>query len=306
MVSAYLTLTFIIKSENKVVVPDIVGKDVVLILEMLSDLGLNTKVKGSEYSDNVPKNHVIFQEPEPGSEIKKRRDVRIIISKGTKRILTPNLKGLSIQQARLIIEENGLRLNKLSSTSCESIKKNEIISQFPLPGTMITRGDFVNLLVSTGIRLNVYKIPDIKGQSLEEAIALIESFNLSLGEIKFLFIEKKPKNIIIDQVPLSGHRVIEGTDVNITINREAGRKGYKYLHSTKGVTLFKYRLKYGFLKKHIRLRLNSFGISNDIFDSFMKPGEEIWALIPRNKDATVLLYENDKLIKTEVFDSWQN
>ncbi|MBU4209574.1 MAG: PASTA domain-containing protein, partial [Proteobacteria bacterium] len=128
MVSAYLTLTFIIKSEDKVVVPDLVGKDVVLILEMLSDLGLNTKIKGSEYSDNVPKNHVIFQEPEPGSEIKKRRDIRIIISKGTKRILMPNLKGLSIQQARLIIEENGLSLNKLSSTYSENVKKNEIIS----------------------------------------------------------------------------------------------------------------------------------------------------------------------------------
>lgn len=38
----------------------------------------------------------------------------------------------------------------------------------------------------------------------------------------------------------------------------------------------------------------------------MKPGEEIWSLIPGNKDATVLLYEDDKLIKTEVFDSWQN
>ncbi|MBU4259685.1 MAG: PASTA domain-containing protein, partial [Proteobacteria bacterium] len=220
--------------------------------------------------------------------------------------LMPNLKGLSIQQARLIIEENGLSLNKLSSTYSENVKKNEIISQFPSPGTMITRGEFVNLLVSTGIRPNVYKMPNIKGQSLEEAIALIESFNLSLGEIKFLFIEEKPKNIIIDQAPLSGHRVIEGTYVNITINREAGRKGQKYLHSTKGISLFKYRLKYGFLKKHIRLRLNCFGVSNDIFDSFMKPGEEIWSLIPKNKDATVLLYEDDKLIKTEVFDSWQN
>ena len=304
MVSAYLTLTFIIKSEDNVVVPDLVGKDVVLILEMLSDLGLNTKIKGSEYSNSIPKNHVIFQEPEPGSEIKKRRDVRIIISKGTKRILVPNLKGLSTQQARLIIEENGLCINELSSTYSESIKKNEIISQFPSPGTMITREEFVNILVSAGIRPNAYKMPDIKGQSLEEAIALIESFNLLLGEIKFLFIEEKPKNIIIDQVPLSGHIVIEGTYVNITLNREAGRKGYKYLHSTKRVSLFKYRLKYGFLKKHIRLRLNSFGVSNDIFDSFMKPGEEVWSLIPGNKDATVLLYEDDKLIKTEVFDSW--
>ena len=305
-VTAYFTLTLIVKSEDKVVVPDLVGKDVVLILEMLSDLGLNTKIKGSEYSNGIPKNHVIFQEPEPGSEIKKRRDVRIIISKGTKKILMPNLKGLSIQHARLIIEENGLFLNKLSSTYSENRKKNEVISQFPSPGIIIKREAFINLLISTGIRPNVYKMPDIKGRSLEEAISLIESFNLVPGEIKFLFIEEKAKNIIIDQLPLSGHKVIEGTSVNITINRKAGNKSYKYLHSTKGVTLFKYRLKYGFLKKHIRLRLNIFGVSHDIFDSFMEPGEEIWALIPKNKDATILLYEDARLIKTEVFDSWQN
>ena len=303
-VSAYLTLTFIIKSEDKVVVPDLVGKDVVLSLEMLSDLGLNTKIKGSEYSNSIPKNHIIFQEPDPGSEIKKRRDVRIIISKGTKKILMPNLTGLSIQQARLIIEENGLSLNKLSNTYSENRKKNEIISQFPLPGIIIKRKTFVTLLVSAGIRPNIYKMPDIKGQSLEEAISLIESFNLLPGEIKFLFIEKKPENTIIDQLPLSGHKVTEGTHVNITINRKAGSKSHKYLRSTGGVTLFKYRLQYGFLKKHIRLRLNIFGVSSDIFDSFMEPGEEIWVLIPRNKDATILLYEDARLIKTEVFGSW--
>jgi beta-lactam-binding protein with PASTA domain len=48
--SAYLTLTLIIKSEDTVVVPDLVGKDVVYSLGLLTDLGLNTKVEGSEYS----------------------------------------------------------------------------------------------------------------------------------------------------------------------------------------------------------------------------------------------------------------
>jgi len=302
-ISAYLTLTLIIKSEDKVVVPDLIGKDVVLILEMLSDIGLNTKIKGSEYSNSIPKNHVIFQEPEPGSEIKKRRDVRIIISKGTKKILMPNLKGLSIQQARLIIEENGLRLNKLSNTYSENRKKNEIISQFPSPGIIIKREAFVNLLVSTGIRPNAYKMPDIKGQSLEEAISLIESFNLLPEKIKFLFIEGKAENTIIDQIPLSGHKVIEGTYVNITINRKTGNKSHEYLRSTEGITLFKYRLENGFLKKHIRLRLNIFGVSTDIFDSFMEPGKEIWTLIPGNKEATILLYEDGRLIKTEIISS---
>jgi len=65
--SAYLTLTLIIKSEDTVVVPELVGKNVVYVLELLTDLGLNTKVKGSEYSADVPENNVIFQDPEPGS-----------------------------------------------------------------------------------------------------------------------------------------------------------------------------------------------------------------------------------------------
>jgi len=34
--SAYLTLTFIIKSEDTVIVPDLVGKDVVSALELLT------------------------------------------------------------------------------------------------------------------------------------------------------------------------------------------------------------------------------------------------------------------------------
>ena len=56
--SAYLTLTLIIKSEDTVVVPDLSGKNVVYVLELLTDLGLNTKVKGSEYSADVPENIV--------------------------------------------------------------------------------------------------------------------------------------------------------------------------------------------------------------------------------------------------------
>ena len=42
--TAYLTLTFIIKSEDTVVVPDLLGLDVVFSLEILTDLGLNTKI----------------------------------------------------------------------------------------------------------------------------------------------------------------------------------------------------------------------------------------------------------------------
>ena len=302
-VSAYLTLTLIIKSEDTVVVPELVGKDVIYVLEILTDLGLNPKVKGSEYNSHVPTNHVIFQEPEPGAAIKKGRDIRIIISKGAESIPMPNLKGLSFRQARIILEENGLCQGSISSTYIKNIEKDNIIEQVPSPGAMVKRETCVDLLVSLGIRPKAYQMPDLKELSLDDAILLIERSNLLIGKIKSSFHKDKPKNVVIKQEPLSGHRVIEGTHVNIIINRKPGRKGQDYLPDTKVGGLFQYRLENGFLKRRIRVSLNSFGMSNDLFDDFMKPGEEIWFLIP-NIDATVLLYENDELVKTRVFDAW--
>lgn len=301
--SAYLILTLIIKGEDTVVVPDLSGKNVVYVLELLTDLGLNTKVKGSEYSADVPENNVIFQEPEPGAEIKKGRDVRIIISKGAKSILIPNLKGLSVRQARIILEENSLRRGEISSTYSNTIRKDEVIAQVPSQGTMITRGEGVNLLVSMGIRPRAYKMPDLIGLSLNSAITMIESMDLVLGEIKTHFYKGKPLNTVVAQESLSGYCVTQGSTVNLVINRKPVQKGHNYLNESQGVGLFRYRLKDGFLKRHIRVRLNSFGVSADLFDDFMKPGEEIWLLIPRKNDATVFLYEDGELLKTFVYDA---
>ena len=301
--SAYLTLTLIIKSEDTVVVPDLSGKNVVYVLELLTDLGLNTKVNGSEYNADIPENNVVFQEPEPGAEIKKGRDVRIVISKGAKAILMPNLKGLSVRQSRIILEENSLCRGEISSTYSNNIKKDEIIAQVPFQGTMITRGECVNLLVSVGIRPRAYKMPDLLGLSLSSAITMIESIDLVLGEIKTRFYKDKPLNTVVAQELLSGYCVIQGSTVNIVINRKPLKKGHNYLNESQEGSLFRYRLKDGFLKRHIRVRLNSFGVSVDLFEGFMKPGEEIWLLIPRRNNSTVFLYEDGELIKTLVYDA---
>jgi serine/threonine-protein kinase len=303
-VSAYLTLTLIIKSEDTVVVPDLVGKDVVYALEFLTELELNTKVKGSEYSENIPKNNVTFQDPTPGTEIKKGRDVRIIISKGPRRIAMPNLMSLSIHQARLILEENGVCRGELSRTFSQSMDKDHVIAQVPPAGSMINRGTCANLLISIGSRPGAYKMPDLDGLALDEAMLSIEKANLIIGEIKSAFIKNRPKNVVVNQDPLPGYRVIAGNPVHLVINRKASKKGRPGRYSQKGGSLFRYRLDNGFLRRRIRVKLNSAGITNDLFDEFVKPGEEIWLLIPRDEAATVFLFENDSLVKTETYDGW--
>jgi serine/threonine-protein kinase len=146
-------------------------------------------------------------------------------------------------------------------------------------------------------------MPDLIGMSFNTAISMIESIDLGLGEIKTHFYEDKPLNTVVAQELPSGYCVKQGSTVNLIINRKSVQKAYDYLNESQGIGLFRYRLKYGFLKRHIRVRLNSFGVSIDLFDNFMKPGEEIWLLIPRKNEATVFLYEDGELLKTLVYDA---
>ena len=296
-ITSYFTLSFIIKSEDTVIVPDFVGKDVVYVLESLTELGLNTKVKGSEYNADVPKNYIIFQEPKAGSEIKKGRDVKIIFSKGPQMIPMPNLAGLSLQQARLIFEEQDLCRGSLSTVFDIGTDKDTVIAQSPPSGATVRRGSCVDLLVSEGPRPTAYKMPNLSGLQLEDALLTIERYHLPHGEIKTQIEKGKSKNSVLEQEPPAGYRVIEGDAVNLVINRrkEAG---------TVAGGIFHYRIDNGFLKRHIRVQLNRDGLTNDLFDDFVSPGKDIWLIIPRDRPATLLVYDDDRLVRTEVYDNW--
>ncbi len=301
--SAYFTLSIMVKSEDTVIVPHFVGKDIIYVLEFMDELGLNTRVKGSEFSNVVPKNHIIFQDPEPGTEIKKGRDVKIIISKGTSTVLIPNLQGRSAQQARIIFEENDLCWGQISKIYHDSIEKDDVITQFPYPGSKVKKGRCVDLLISLGIRPKAYYMPDLTGLSLEEAILLIEENNLLYSETRLVYDEDKPINIIISQEPQAGHRVIEESLVNLAINRKVFNSDEDYPFENPE-RILNYRLTNGFLKRHIRVQMNSDGLSFDLFNEYIKPGNEIWVLVPGDTECTVILWEDDKLIKTLIYNAW--
>ena len=303
-ISAYLALTLIIKSEDTVIVPDLEGKDVVYALELMTELELNTKVKGSEYTANIPKNHVVFQEPQPGSEIKKGRDVKIILSKGPRMVSMPNLIAFSLQQAGIILEENDICQDTLSRTYHDRVEKDHIIAQVPPAGTTVARGACIDLLVSKGAQPQAFKMPDLSGLTLEDALQTIEKANLIIGELKSAYQKRKPRNIILEQEPVSGQRVIMGSPVSLLINREPRKETSEPIYGQAPGSLFSYRLDTGFLNRRIRISLNSAGFTNDIFDDFVKAGQEIWLLIPRDRDATLFVYENDRLVTTQTYDAY--
>lgn len=299
--SAYLTLTFFINDENNIVVPDLSGKHVVTALELLTDLSLNTKIKEMEYSAEVPRHHVISQHPSPGSEIKPGRDVRMTLSKGRNTIVVPSVKALTLNQARIVLEENGLVLGNVASIHHNRIAADVIMEQVPPSGKTIQREESVDLLISLGKRPTDFMMPDFTGLSLDEAIQGLEKGRLTLGTVRSVVDDNYPPERIMGQSPPPGHRVFSEDSVDMTINRKASSESRLFTKRT-GLILFRHRIAPGFLNRHIRIRLNGYGLSTDLLDVFVKPGSEVWCFIPNEPNTTAFLYEDDQLIKSEVIE----
>lgn len=295
-VSTYLTIHLLIRSQDKVIVPSLVGKEVVYALEVLTDLGLNTKVKQVTFNPAVPKHHIVSQHPAPGSEIKHGRDVRLVISRGPLKVIIPNLAGLNLAQANIILGQNGLRQGKISRVHHNDVANETIVTQYPQPGGYAIRGDNMDLLVSSGKRSDIIQMMALAGMGLNQAINKIEKNGLRVGAIRLKEITNQPVDMVLGHSPEAGYPIEQGSPVDLSINRPA-QKTDNARHQKSA--LFRYRAPQGFLKQHVRIKISQQSTAFDMYDNYLKPGREIWLSIPRHTAATLFIYVDGELIQTE-------
>jgi serine/threonine-protein kinase len=300
-VSAYLTLTAIIESEAVVVVPDLRGKHIVYALERLTDLGLNTKVKGSTYNRDIPKHHVILQSPEPGAEIKSGRDVILALSRGPDSVQAPNVSGLSLQQGRVIVESNDLLVGKVTYSHHSRIPGQHLIAQYPPAGTQIPTQQPVDLLVSLGPQPQGLSVPDLEGQELYEAARLLDRHGLTLAQVSTRHRPGMQPNLVISQSPLPGQRLDTGGAVSLVLSRPSRTPGER-VASQDELHLFRYRSPQGFLRHQLRVRLSQGDVARDLYDELVAPGLEIWLLVAGRRPATLFVYLDNELVETQVLD----
>ncbi len=293
-VSAYLALHLMLTTADTVVVPRLEGKDVVYVLETLTIMGLNTKVAGRRYHPTIPKNSVLTQEPVPGSEIKKDRDVRIVLSAGPEILSMPNLVGSDLRKARIWLEDNDLTLVWVTRVY-DVAPVDVVLAQNPLPPDMVVRGSEVRLLVSLGKRPKSMMMPDFSGLSPEDAILLAERWGFTVDTILPARKLDLPPDVVIDQSPAMGYRVMEGENIAITVNRprsalqaQSGGKG--------GMGFISFRVPAGFLKRHIVLRAGVGHRLEVFFDDYVKPGTQLWFFLPE-KDGEYFLTLDGKTVK---------
>lgn len=164
--------------KDKVQVPNAIGMDLKDAAALLREVGLQPRMVAEEYSRTIPRGAVVSQVPSGGTRVRKNKEVRLTVSRGTDEILAPSVTGGPLTRAQRILAEHGMTVGLVARVHSGSLPGGEVIAQDPLPGFPARRGSAMNLLVSLGREDPYYVMPSLVGSRASDALAFLKRLNL--------------------------------------------------------------------------------------------------------------------------------
>ena len=205
-------------SADEVVVPNFVGSHKDIAIEELKKLDLQPIEEGPKYDENIPRDHVIVQTPEPGSKVKVGRRIYLYISGGDPLIKMPQLLGKTVRDAKITVERLGLHIDTLLSVRSE-FPSRTVVEQNVREGEFLAKGDSVILKISIGPQVGMVRVPNLIAKSLSEAERMLRELSLRLGKKTYLSSPNLLPNTVIDQYPSEDKLVSYGDSVDVVLTQ---------------------------------------------------------------------------------------
>jgi serine/threonine-protein kinase len=196
---------------EKVTVPNLVGENASDAADRLHRRGLEIAYRNVE-SDDVPRDEVISQDPEAGSEVREGATVTVTISGGKGTLPVPDVIGQSQENAEQSLKTLGFKTSVKQAFS-DSVPEGDVISVSPEVGKQATRGRTITLTVSKG-RAGVV-VPGVVGNTADGATKMIQDAGLQAQITEKE--DKNPPGTVIAQNPPKGATVQPGGTVQITV-----------------------------------------------------------------------------------------
>lgn len=212
-------------SGKTVQVPDVLGMTEEKAADELDKYGLKYKLGIPAISDEYDEGEVVSTDPEAGKEVKKGYTVTLVLSRGTdsETIKTPTLVGKKLKDVESLLKSYDLEKGNITYESSD-MPEGYIISQDPEPGTEIKSGEKVDLVVSQGEEKDTsIEVPNLKGQTENEAKKLLESVGLKLGKVTTEHSDTD-EGLIISQTKTAGSSADSGDSVGITVSSGPEKK----------------------------------------------------------------------------------
>ena len=174
-----------------------------------ANLAIGGRVEG--FSDDIPAGSVSGTDPKIGESLKPLTPVDLVISKGPKPVVIPDVVGKRAAVSRSTLEAAGLVVTPSSKFS-EKVADGRVISVSPPSGTKVDSGSSVAVVISKGPPPVV--VPNLVDLPRRKAIAALAAVGL---KAKVEAGDFTPLNRVISQSPAAGQETPKGSTVTIRI-----------------------------------------------------------------------------------------
>lgn len=218
IVSFYISTRLLMRENQEIVVPKIVGFPLTEAQRMLEQRTLILKIDQAQETTEFPENTVISQSVEPGTIVKEGRTIAIRISKQIDMMEIPNVSGKDLSEAKRMIEKMNLKIVNIAYGCNPRVPAQKIISQSPQSDELVTNRN-IQLLVSTGSCQNQFVIRDLLESKIDSKIKKeFSDRNINLRIVSSTQTRGNMANgRVVRQEPASGSVVKSGDNVVLTV-----------------------------------------------------------------------------------------
>jgi len=142
----------------------------------------------------------------------------LVSSMAINRIEVPDIRGLTLTQAKAELKKKDLTLKVSARAYSESVKKGLIIEQDPEEGFQIQEGKPVEVVVSKGTETTT--VPNLFGKTRQKAEAVLAEEGLNIGDIQYKESSSAVEDTVLSQSPKAGKEVNKDSDIDIVLSKK--------------------------------------------------------------------------------------
>ncbi len=142
--------TVTISAREPVTVPNVVLLELDTAREALTSSGLVVGTQEENYSDDIPVNRVLSQEPLAGEVVPAGSPVNLVISNGVRMVYVPDLSGMTLDEATNAVEEASLVLGQVEQEYIDIRPEGQVFYQSVAPGESVAHDTAIDLKISLG------------------------------------------------------------------------------------------------------------------------------------------------------------
>lgn len=180
--------------------------------------GVENEGRYSErYSEKVPAGHVVRQNPDARTLVKRGSGVTVVLSKGPQRVEVPDLGGKTLPAAQAALSGSGLAVGRLLGAFSTTAATGSVLTSDPARGADIPPSTPVHVLLSLNVPAERYIMPDLVYRNYDSVRPLFEQRGFTFGSVRYERYEGVAAGVILRQYPLHGHPLTRQDNISLVV-----------------------------------------------------------------------------------------